>query len=234
MKQPTRRTGSSLDALADDLRKVVRRHAPVWTDFNDSDPGVTLLEVGAWLAHTLDFHRKATGARKDPYRDFKFRVKLDGIAVAVSRISALRRTAEIVEHRDGSDPGLIRRLPGRLVYEPITLERMLGGDGSFEDWADQLIAAPPGSIASYRKTIRIEVLDRAERPFLAYDVYGCWPSVYRVLPDFTESLTLVPERWQRDKSVRPAEADDGRVHLVLSPGSDFRAPAARPSRGGRP
>ncbi len=205
MTQHDLRTSSSLDALADELTKVVRRHDPEWTDFNDSDPGVTLLEVGAWLTHTLDFHRKATSARKDPYRDFKFRVKLDGVALAgVSRISALRRTAEIVEHRDGSDPGTVRRIPGRVVYEPIILERPLGADTAFEDWADQLIGGPPGTISSYRKSVRIEVLDRAERPFLAYDVYGCWPSVYRALPDFTESLTLVPERWQRDKSVRPS------------------------------
>jgi hypothetical protein len=30
-------------------------------------------------------------------------------------------------------------------------------------------------------------------------VLGCWPSAYRILPDLTESLTLLPESWQRDR-----------------------------------
>lgn len=204
MKQPDTQTSTSLDALTADLTKVVRRHDPEWTNANDSDPGLTLLEVGAWLAHRLDSYRKATATRPDPYRNFKFRVKLDGVVMAgVARISALRRTAEVIEHRDGNDPNLIRRIPGRLVYEPITLERALGADTSFQDWADQLVAATAGAPSGYRKSIRIEVLDKAGQPFLAYDVYGCWPSGYRVLPDLTESLTLVPEGWQRDKTVSP-------------------------------
>ncbi len=204
MKQSGPPTSRSIDALAGELRTVVRRHHPEWTDSNDSDPGLTLLEVGAWIAHRLDSYRRATAARPDPYRNFKFRVKWDGVVIAgVTRISALRRTAEIIEHRDGSDPNLIRHLPGRLVYEPITLERALGADTGFQDWADQLVAATTGAPSSYRKSVRIEALDKAGQPFLAYDVYGCWPSGYRVLPDLSESLTLVAEGWQRDKSVEP-------------------------------
>ena len=43
--------------------------------------------------------------RFDPYKNFKFRVKWDGRYVAgVSKVSALRRTTEVVEHREGGDP----------------------------------------------------------------------------------------------------------------------------------
>ena len=52
--------------------------------------------------------------RFDPYKNFKFRVKWDGKVVAgVSRISALVRTTEVVEHREGGDPSSSRRSPGR-------------------------------------------------------------------------------------------------------------------------
>ena len=43
--------------------------------------------------------------RFDPYKNFKFRVKWDGKYVAgVSKVSALKRTTEVVEHREGGDP----------------------------------------------------------------------------------------------------------------------------------
>ena len=43
--------------------------------------------------------------RFDPYKNFKFRVKWDGKYVAgVSKVGALKRTTEVVEHREGGDP----------------------------------------------------------------------------------------------------------------------------------
>jgi phage tail-like protein len=202
MKQPDARRNPSIDDLTSDLVKVVRRHDPVWTDANDSDPGVTLLEVQAWIAQELYSYRKVNPGRSDPYRNFKFRVNLDGAVVAgVTRVSALRRTVEVTEYRDGNDPTSVRRLPGRVVYEPFTLERPLDADRSFEDWANLVGSTAPGGPTSYRKSIRIEVVDKGERLLLAYDVLGCWPSEYRVLPELSESLTLVTEGWQRDRSV---------------------------------
>ena len=43
--------------------------------------------------------------RFDPYKNFKFRVKWDGKYVAgISKVSALKRTTEVVKHREGGDP----------------------------------------------------------------------------------------------------------------------------------
>ena len=59
--------------------------------------------------------------RFDPYKNFKFRVKWDGRYVAgVNAISALRRTTQVVEYRDGGDPSTVRKSPGRTSFEPIT------------------------------------------------------------------------------------------------------------------
>jgi phage tail-like protein len=223
---PSRST--PLDTLTSDLLALVRRHDPAWTGSNDSDPGVTLLEIGAWLADRLysstgiGVSQAAwwTAARSDPYRNFNFRVKWDGAVIGnVTRISALRRTTKIIEHRDGSAPDLVQRIPGGVVWEPFTLERPLGADTSFEDWADQL--RPQTAGVAWRKNVRIEILDHAGRLFLAYDVLGCWPACYRILPDLTESITLLPESWQRDRTVQPvAEAAQGRA----------RRPRAKPRR----
>ena len=43
--------------------------------------------------------------RFDPYKNFKFRVKWDGKYVAgVSKVTLLKRTTQVVTHREGGDP----------------------------------------------------------------------------------------------------------------------------------
>jgi phage tail-like protein len=75
--------------------------------------------------------------RFDPYKNFKFRVKWDGRYVAgLSKISALKRTTEVVEYREGGDPTQTEKLPGRTKFEPITLERGISHDTEFEQWAN--------------------------------------------------------------------------------------------------
>ena len=50
--------------------------------------------------------------RFDPYKNFKFRVKWDGKYVAgVSKVSALKRTTEVIKHREGGDPSSSRKSP---------------------------------------------------------------------------------------------------------------------------
>ena len=77
--------------------------------------------------------------RFDPYKNFKFRVKWDGRYVAgVSKCSALKRTTEVVEHREGGDPSTSHKSPGRTKYEAITLERGVTHDVDFEQWANKV------------------------------------------------------------------------------------------------
>jgi phage tail-like protein len=62
--------------------------------------------------------------RFDSYKNFKFRVKWDGRYVAgISKVSILKRTTEIVEHRDGDAPSTGRKSPGRTKYDAVTLSR---------------------------------------------------------------------------------------------------------------
>ena len=153
--------------------------------------------------------------RIDPYKKFKFRVQWDGKYVpGIVRVSGLRRTTEVVEHREGGEPNLVRRSPGRSTYEPITLERGVTHDTAFEEWANKVWRLGAGAgqeiaLASYRKDIRLEVLNEAGQLVIAYIVYRCWPSVYQPLPELDagagltllESLTLEHEGWERDPAV---------------------------------
>ncbi len=153
--------------------------------------------------------------RFDPYKNFKFRVKWDGKYVAgVSKVSALKRTTEVVEHREGGDPSTVRRSPGQTKYEPITLERGVTHDLEFEAWANKVwnIASGLGtevSLADFRKDLIIEMYNEAGQLVIAYKVYRCWVSEYQPLPELDASanavaiqtLTLQNEGWERDTAV---------------------------------
>jgi phage tail-like protein len=152
--------------------------------------------------------------RFDPYKNFKFRVQWDGHYVAgVSRISALTRTTEVVTHREGGDPSVSRKSPGRTTYEPITLERGITHDTEFEDWANMIhrLGGGPGeiSLANFRKDIIIDFFNEAGVKVLSYKVFRCWVSEYQALPDLEasanavaiEHLVLQNEGWERDLEV---------------------------------
>jgi phage tail-like protein len=155
--------------------------------------------------------------RFDPYKNFKFRLKWDGRYVAgVSKVSALRRATEVVEHREGGDPSTSRKSPGRAQYEPITLERGVSADTEFEQWANKVWTLGAGlgaevSLADFRKDIFLEFYNEAGQLVLAYKIYRCWPSLFQALPDLDangavvaiETLVLENEGWERDKSVVP-------------------------------
>lgn len=156
-------------------------------------------------------------ARTDPYKSFKFRVKWDGRYVAgVSKISALKRTTEVVEHREGGDPSSSRKSPGRTKYEPITFSRGITHDAAFEQWANQVwrLGAAAGSesdLPHFRKDVIIDFFNEAGQKVLSYLVYRCWVSEYQALPDLDaganavaiESMTLQNEGWERDLAVVP-------------------------------
>jgi phage tail-like protein len=153
--------------------------------------------------------------RFDPYKNFKFKVKWDGKYVAgVSKVGALKKTTEVVKHREGGDPSSSRKSPGRTEFEAITLERGVTHDTEFEKWANkvwQYNGAPSNevSLADFRKDIIIEVYNEAGQKVIAYNVYRCWVSEFQSAPDFDananavaiQHIKLENEGWERDVSV---------------------------------
>jgi phage tail-like protein len=164
--------------------------------------------------------------RFDPYKNFKFRVKWDGRYVAgVSKVSSLKRTTEVVEHRSGGDPSASHKSPGRNKYDPITFERGLTQDMEFNNWAGLVwnFGSSLGSevsLANFRKDIYLEFYNEAGQLVIAYKIYRCWVSEYQALPDLDananavaiEHIKLENEGWERDTSVaEPTEPTLGVV-----------------------
>jgi phage tail-like protein len=158
--------------------------------------------------------------RFDPYKNFRFRVKWDGRYVAgVSKVGPLKRSTDVVEYREGGDPSMSRKSPGRTKYEPITLERGVTHDKDFEQWANKVwnFGAGAGaevSLKDFRKDIIIDLFNEAGQKVISYKVFRCWISEYQALPDLDASANAVAiqtiklenEGWERDLDVvEPSE-----------------------------
>ena len=151
--------------------------------------------------------------RIDPYKSFKFQVILDAkIVPNITKVTGLIRRTETVTHRAGSLPNHFITAPGLTSFDPITLERGITHDPTFEQWAS-LAYNPAGdvgmSLRNFRKDMRINLLNQQGSVVLSYMIYRCWVAEYHALPalDATENevameaVVLVHEGFERDREV---------------------------------
>jgi len=159
--------------------------------------------------------------RFDPYKNFKFRLVWDGKPVmGISKISALKRTTEVVKHRDGGDNSTDHKSPGRTSYDAVTVERGLTHDPDFEAWANKVHPYSGDSamdLAAYKKNLTLEMMNEKGHVVYRYFLYDCWISEYTAIPELNananavaiESMKIELEGWDRDKDTKePNEADD--------------------------
>jgi phage tail-like protein len=169
----------------------------------------------------------ANPQRFDPYKNFKFRVKWDGRYVAgVSKVSALKRTTEVIRHRSGGNMSTPFLAPGQSRFEPVTIERGVTHDPEFEAWAAKVwqLGAAPGSevsLADFRKDLIIDFFNEAGQLAISYKLYRCWVSEYQALPDLDANANAVAiqhikienEGWDRDTSTtEPTEPSFTSTH----------------------
>jgi phage tail-like protein len=152
-------------------------------------------------------------ARIDPYKNFKFRVTVKGQIVAgVSKVSGLKRTTEVVTHGDGGQQAMKFHSPGVTNFEPITLERGITYDTTFEAWAQTVfnIEGDAGmSLKDYKQNMTIELYNLQGTKVRAWNVYRCWVSEFTAVPELDangnaiafESIIVQNEGFERDVAV---------------------------------
>lgn len=142
------------------------------------------------------------GQRKDPLRNFRFRVEIDGIQQAgFSDVSGFDATIDVIDYREGSDPTHVRKLPGLTKYGNITLKWGITDSLDIYNWHKLAI---DGDIQ--RKNISIIAMDEKGDDKARWDIVNAWPTKYDP-PDFTakgndvaiETLEIVHEGVTRVK-----------------------------------
>ncbi len=112
--------------------------------------------------------------RNDPYRNFNFRIVIEGVAAAgFSECHGVTAEIPVIEYREGSDKGGIRKLPGLPRYGNVTLKRGLTANRDLWDW----FRAVAGGAAD-RRAVSIALLDDAGEPLVTFNLVDAWPVKY--------------------------------------------------------
>lgn len=152
--------------------------------------------------------------KRDPYRNFNFRIVLGGIEVAACRkMSGLTGTVDVVKFRAGNNQATNEEMsPGRTHYEPVTLEAGLTQDAEFERWALQLIRHEQTTGVNrvtdpdFRREVEIFVYDiDNNRPVKKFVLHKAWVSKYTAMSELAaeanevliETIEIQHEGFQR-------------------------------------
>ncbi|MDD4767589.1 MAG: phage tail protein [Desulfotomaculaceae bacterium] len=142
----------------------------------------------------------ATGQRKDPLRNFRFRIEIDGLQQAgFSEVSGFDNTVDVIDYREGTDPTHVRKLSGLTKYGNITLKWGVTDSMEIYNWHKAVV---DGNVQ--RKNISIIAVDEAGGDQARWEIVNAWPTKYDP-PDFNakgnevgiETLEIVHEGMTR-------------------------------------
>ncbi len=114
--------------------------------------------------------------RVDPYRNFRYRVEIDGIQEAGFNECTFGDTSvEPVEYREGTDPTHPRKLSGQTKYGDVTLKWGLTDDMRLYDWFIRVVEK--GALNN-RKDVSITLIDEEGSNKARWNLEKCWPKKY--------------------------------------------------------
>jgi phage tail-like protein len=117
----------------------------------------------------------STGARRDPFRGFKFRVQIDGIQRAGFREGfGLDAATDSFDYRESDDLTVtISKLPGLKKMANITFKRGITNDPDLWKWRKQVM---DGKIKDARKNGSIVLMDDEGKDVAQWDFVSGWPT----------------------------------------------------------
>ncbi len=145
-----------------------------------------------------------TGERKDPYKNFRFLVEIDGIVQAgFNEASIPDTTQEPIEYREGSESPTVRKLPGLIKYGNLTLKWGITDSLELYEWRKLV---EQGKTKDARRNLAIILMDEEGNAASRWEFAEAWPSKYDA-PDLDgkgndvaiENLEIVHEGMSRTK-----------------------------------
>ena len=153
--------------------------------------------------------------RLDPYKAYRFIIYFGQSTTrvaAVSKISKLSRSSQVIEYNEGGNAITLKGL-GRTKYDAVTVERGITQDKDFITWADMAQkldnGEPTTSLLDLRKEVRVQLLNEEGQPVHGYILHRCWVSEFQALPDLDaggnavaiEHVKIENEGWEVDPAI---------------------------------
>src|ERR671918_179019 len=117
-------------------------------------------------------------ARKDPLRNFRYRLEIDGIDQAgFAEVAIGDLSTEPIEYREGDEITTVRKLNGLNKYANITLKWGITDSMALADW-HQLVVSDTTPLDDARRTVVIRIQNEAGEDKAAFEVTKAWPCKY--------------------------------------------------------
>lgn len=140
------------------------------------------------------------GQRKEPLRNFRFRVEIAGIEQAgMCEVSGLETTIEAIEYREGADPDNVRYSGGMISTGTLVLKWGITESREIYEWFN---ACRNGNCQ--QRSISVVAFDAERNEKARWELVNAWPVRYKA-PDFNargnevaiETIEIVYERLNR-------------------------------------
>jgi phage tail-like protein len=113
---------------------------------------------------------------EDPLLGFNFMLNLEGkLAGYFTECSGIGSEHEVIEHKvvDKQGHEIVRKIPGRLKWQDVTLKRGLTANMEIWQWRQDVVE---GKLSDARKNISITMMDREYNPVATWHFQNAWPS----------------------------------------------------------
>ena len=116
-------------------------------------------------------------ARHDPYRNFHFRVEIDGVASAgFSEVEIGASFVDVIEYREGNEPTTVRKVAGLHKTADVTLKRGIISSLDLFNWFRAVTNGDP----NVRKNVAIVILGEDGTDQARFLVHSAWPRKFFV------------------------------------------------------
>jgi phage tail-like protein len=118
--------------------------------------------------------------RKDPFRNSRFVVEIDGISQAgFSEVTIPDTTTDPIEYREGNETTTVRKIPGLSKYSNVVLKWGITDSMDLFKWYKDIV---DGKIKASRKNISILLLDEIGQEASRWTFKQAWPMKYTSPP----------------------------------------------------
>ncbi len=113
----------------------------------------------------------------DPAVSFRFEVQARGANLGFSKVSGLRDESEVIDYREGTDPIVVRKIPGLRTFPTLVFERGMTAQGTeLRQWRDDVIAAVGPDGAGFRAQATVLIKNCDGTPARTVTFENAWPS----------------------------------------------------------
>lgn len=151
----------------------------------------TRMRAGALaaLALLLLAPAQTAPAAPAPLAPVRFSIARNGTFLGLfETCRGLGTVTEVLEFRDGGDPSVVRKIPGRLQLSDVICTRSAAPAGDLAVWRALVVA---GEIAQARSAVSISELDMTFKVVRSWSLTNAWPAELQAVGGTTSTVELL-------------------------------------------